>query len=426
MYTAATPGVYGVFNVIDKSAHRFKRKLVGQAISELSMRKFEPVMREQIETFLQLLSSASGSNGSPINLTVLVKRLTFDIVGLLAFGNNLKTQTDPTYRSLISAQAAGNHRSNIFLQYPFLYKTKIFSFLELFASDQVMAYYNAIEKMIAMRVAEAKHVRHDLYSLIVDEMNPNGEYLKDSEIWAEAAFFLPAGADTISGLLCASLFYLSRNPNAYAKLASEIRSSFESGNDIKTGPKLSGCKFLRATIDETLRISPPASGTLWRELPTSEESKNTPLVIDGHVIPSGVQVGVNTYAIHHDEDYFPDPFSFQPERWLEDTGISASRKQIMHNAFVPFSIGTRGCAGKAMAYAQSSLVLASILWYFDFEVAPGELGKLGGGNSRLGEGRERENEYQLYDVASAVHDGPVLVFHPRTKVMGDPVSQERR
>ncbi|KAK8010047.1 hypothetical protein PG990_009012 [Apiospora arundinis] len=63
-YTAATPGVYGVFNVIDKSVHRFKRKLVGQALSERSLRIFEPTMLEQIRTFLDVLRSASSSTSS--------------------------------------------------------------------------------------------------------------------------------------------------------------------------------------------------------------------------------------------------------------------------------------------------------------------------------------------------------------------------
>lgn len=410
-YTAATPGVYGVFNVIDKSAHRYKRKLVGRAISERSMRIFEPVMQEQIAIFLQLLLSSCSPNATPVNMTTNVKRLTFDTSGLLAFGHNLKTQTDPKHRPLITAQTAGNHRSNIFLQFPFLYRTKVFSLLELFASDQVLAYYQSIESLIAARAAEPKHVRHDLYSLVVDEMNPDGHYLKDSEIWAEAAFFLPAGADTTSALLCAALFYLSRNPGPYAKLVDEIRTSFDAGDDIKIGPKLSSCKYLRATIDETLRIAPPAPGTLWRELPTTDKS---PLVIDGHVIPPGVQVGVNTYALLHNEEYFPDPFNFLPERWL-----APDQGKVMLDAFVPFSIGSRGCAGKAMAYTQSSLVLARVLWYFDFEAAPGQLGKVGGGNPALGEGREREYEFQLYDAASATHDGPVLVFHPRGDVVGD-------
>lgn len=416
-YTAATPGVYGVFNVIDKTKHRYKRKLVGQAISERSMRIFEPVMQEQIAIFLQLLLLSS-SNSTPVNMTTNIKRLTFDMTSLLAFGHNLKTQTDPKHRPLITAQTAGNHRSNIFMQFPFLYRAKIFSLLEIFASDQVLAYYHSIESLIAARAAEPKHVRHDLYSLVVDEMNPDGKYLQDSEIWAEAAFFLPAGADTTSSLLCAALFYLSRNPDSYAKLVHEIRTQFDAGNDIKIGPKLSSCKYLRATIDETLRIAPPGPGTLWRELPNTDKR---PFVIDGHVIPPGVQVGVNIYALHHNEEYFPGPFDFLPDRWL-----APDQSKSMLDAFVPFSIGPRGCAGKSMAYAQSSLVLALILWYFDFEAAPGQLGKVGGGDPTLGDGRAREDEFQLYDVISAAHDGPVLVFQPRDDVAGDITSSTKR
>lgn len=382
------------------------------------MRIFEPVMQEQITIFLQLLLSSSFPKATPVNMTKNVKRLTFDVCGLLAFGHNLKTQTDPKHRPLITAQTAGNHRSNMFMQFPFLYRTKIFSILEKFASDQVLAYYHSIESLIAARVAEPKHVRHDLYSLVVDEMNPGGDYLKNSEIWAEAAFFLPAGADTVSALLCAALFYLSRNPDSYAKLVHEVRTTFDAGDDIRIGAKLSRCKYLRATIDETLRISPPAAGTLWRELPATDRS---PLVIDGHVVPPGVEVGVNTYAILHNEEYFPNPFNFLPDRWLDP-----GQRKLTLDAFVPFSIGSRSCAGKAMAYTQSSLVLALVLWYFDFEAAPGQLGKVGGGSPALGEGRERESEFQLYDVASATHDGPNLVFHPRSDVVGDLTSSTNK
>ncbi|RYP78428.1 hypothetical protein DL771_000613 [Monosporascus sp. 5C6A] len=415
-YSAATPGVYGVFNVIDKSAHRFKRKLVGQATSERSMRIFEPVMNEQIATFLRILLESSRSS-EPVNMTELVSRLTFDTVALLAFGRPLKTQTDPTYRPLIEAQNAGNYRSNMLMQFPLLYKIKIFNFLELFAADQVFQYWNTLETMIAARMAEEKHIRHDLYSILVDQINPEGKYLKDSEIWAEAAFFFPAGADTVSALICAVFFYLARNPAAYARLADEIRSTFATSDEIKGGRQLTSCKYLRACIDETLRISPPASGTLWRELDTNDRSKE-PFIVDGHVIPRGVQVGLNIYTLHHNEEYFPEPFAFRPERWLESETPAAQLK-VMQEAFVPFSIGARTCSGKAMAYAETSLVLARALWYFDFELAPGELGKLGGGNRGLGEGREREDEYQLYDVLSANHDGPNLVFRSRGDLWKD-------
>ncbi|KAK8022408.1 cytochrome P450 [Apiospora rasikravindrae] len=82
----------------------------------------------------------------------LVKRLTLDIIGLLVF---------------------------------------LFSFLELFARDQVFAYYNSSEKMVTTKVVEPKPIRHNLYSVIVDEINPHSNYLKDSETQAEATLFSP-------------------------------------------------------------------------------------------------------------------------------------------------------------------------------------------------------------------------------------------
>lgn len=221
------------------------------------------------------------------------------------------------------------------------------------------------------------------------------------------------GGDTTATALSGLFFYLSRNLEVYKKLAREIRTTFTSGTDIQGGPTLSGCRYLRACIDETLRVSPPVTGTLWRELAHEEEAipNAPPFTVDGHVIPPGTQVGVNIYSLHHNSNYFPDPFAFKPERWLE-TDEDVLRR--MHSAFCPFSLGARGCAGKAMAYLEMSLVVAKTLWYFDFETADGKVGATGGGNPKYrGIGRGRPGEFQLYDIFSSTHDGPVLAFRKR-------------
>ncbi|XXH03796.1 hypothetical protein Hte_010202 [Hypoxylon texense] len=276
-------------------------------------------------------------------------------------------------------------------------------------------YLRLMERMIATRSAEGKHARHDLYS-IVSEANTQDVNVRMSDIWTEVLSFFPAGAFSTSAGICALFFYLTQNPECYEKLADEIRTKFARGDDIRAGPQLSSCQYLRACIDETLRITPPIPGTLWRELAPDEKDK--PFIIDRHVVPPDTQVGVSTYAIHHNEEYFPDSYAFRPERWLP-SGTPEAQRKLMNEAFSPFSIGYRACAGKPMAYLEATLLVAKTVWYFDFKRAPGKLGEVGGGTPGRTDGRGRADEYQLYDVIAGMHDGPYLIFTPRGDCCND-------
>ena len=209
--------------------------------------------------------------------------------------------------------------------------------------------------------------------------------------------------------MCALLFYITQNPNCYALLASEIRTTFQSGKFIKGGPLLASCRYLRACIDEALRLAPPTLATLWREQ-NPKDADTSPLIIDGRIIPKGTHVGVSIYALHHNEAYFSDPFAFRPERWIEANSEEHSR---MNMAFIPFITGSRSCVGKGMTYLEVSVAITKLIWYFDFERATGSPGQVGCGNSERTDRRGRADEYQLFDVFSAMHDGPNLVFRPR-------------
>lgn len=82
-------------------------------------------------------------------------------------------------------------------------------------------------------------------------------------------------------------------------------------------------------------------------------------------------------------------------------------------AFNPFSIGPRGCIGKGLALAELTLGIATMLWRYDFALGEGKGMALGAGRKGLGPGRERENEYQLYDHITASKEGPMVCFRQR-------------
>ncbi|OTA91073.1 hypothetical protein M434DRAFT_355350 [Hypoxylon sp. CO27-5] len=398
------PDKYNVFNSRDKTMHRIKRRLVGQALSDHSLRQFEPTLLEHIDRFLKVLLRASETS-IPVNMTPTSRHLGLDIIGQLGFGYDLKLQTGEEHRFLTKAIMFSNFRINLCMQFPFLIHLRLDVLASLIPNGMRARLLATVEKMVTTRLAQPVDAKRDLLSFVAPKLETDLKDVRRSDLWPEAVFFFGAGGDTTGTALAGAFFYLSRNRSCYQKLAAEIRSTFTSAEEIKTGRRLASCRYLRACIDESLRMASPSSTTLWREQgPTGDQSQ--PIIIDGHTIPPGTLVGVNIYALHHNEKYFPSPFTFRPERWLEENNLARA-------AFTPFSIGPRSCAGKPLAYAELSLVLAKTLWYFDFEPAPGQLGKVGGGTTGRTDRRDREDEFQIYDVFGAYNDGPYLVFRPR-------------
>ncbi|KAI1421212.1 cytochrome P450 [Xylaria sp. FL1777] len=409
-YIALGPGltIPTTLTAIDHQVHRSRRQLIGQVVSERFMRLFEPIMINEVDLFIRRLSLAA-QESYPVNVTEYARHLGLDLAGLLAFGYNLHLQTNNDNRFILPMLDAGAYWSGVFLQWPFSRHFRAgLIFVKIFRTVRTR-YLSLMETMITSRVKQHKDAYQDLYKVVADSLHSEDGGLRNSELWAEANLFLPAAGDTTKTALSAVFFYLSRFPACYKKLTDEIRSNFTSGSEIK-GQPLTGCTYLRACIDEALRLSPPAPGILWRD-PLSG-SGTQPFIVEGSVIPPGTIVGVNIYSIHRNPEYFPDPFTYHPERWLDDS-ISPERKKIMRDAFVPFSLGPRGCAGKAMAYLEISLVIAKTLWYFDFHTASGNLGAVGASTE------EPPNIFMLFDNFTASHDGPYLTFQHRQDAGGD-------
>ncbi|KAF2793401.1 cytochrome P450 [Melanomma pulvis-pyrius CBS 109.77] len=364
LVTQISPKIFNLFNVIDRKLHRTKRRIIGQGLNERAMRKFQPVMMQQVNVFLRRLVQAS-KDDTVVDMTELSAHLSLDISVELGFGYNLGLQTDEKNRWIVNAISTSNWRINLYIQWPFLKSLNVEKLLLPFLLPRVLQYHRLVRDMIKSRSAIAEHAKPDLFSFVSGYKDPEtGESLSPRELWSESTFLIPAAGDTTSTLMAALFFYLSRNPGCYKRLATEIRTTFSSGADIRSGIKLSGCTYLRACIDEALRITPPTGTTLWRDVATDDNL--APVIVDGHIIPPGTRIGVNLYTIHHNEAYFPSPFVFKPERWTDDS-ISEESKKMMNDAFTPFSIGYRGCAGKPMVYLESSMVIAKALWFFDFE-----------------------------------------------------------
>ncbi|KAL4903758.1 hypothetical protein BDW74DRAFT_185866 [Aspergillus multicolor] len=179
--------------------------------------------------------------------------------------------------------------------------------------------------------------------------------LEWGEVVAEVGAIINAGADTTSIALTNVLEMLLHHPRELERLREEVDSALGESEVVATYDKVKNLPFLRACLDEALRLSPPTSAGLPRRTPPGGAQ------ILGQWIPGDTTVAMAIYTAHRGPEVFPDPEEYRPERWMDPE----ARKR-MEPYFIPFSAGSRGCLGRNISYLEQKLVLASIVHRYEF------------------------------------------------------------
>jgi len=155
--------------------------------------------------------------------------------------------------------------------------------------------------------------------------------MSDKELRDQLITLLVAGHDTTATGLAWALERLTRHPEILAKA---VRAADE-GDD----------EYLDAICKETLRIRPvvPDVGRILKE----------PVEVAGYRLPSGVMVVPSITSVHADEDVYPRPDEFDPERMVGAT--------LSPTTWLPFGGGNRRCLGAGFAMVEMRVVLREIL-----------------------------------------------------------------
>ncbi|XP_022596494.1 cytochrome P450 27C1 [Seriola dumerili] len=179
--------------------------------------------------------------------------------------------------------------------------------------------------------------------------------LKD--VYGSITELLLAGVDTTSNTLTWTLHLLSSHPQIQDKLYKE-GSTFIPADRIPTAAEITRMPYLRAVVKEALRMYPvvPMNARIMTE-------KN--IVIGGYQFPKKTSFAFCHYAISHDEDTFPEPFTFKPERWLRD-----GRERPNPFGSIPFGFGVRGCVGRRIAELEMYMVLFQLIRLFEIKPDP--------------------------------------------------------
>lgn len=156
------------------------------------------------------------------------------------------------------------------------------------------------------------------------------------------------------------MYYLFRNPPTLVKLREELDVALTPEDAVAPWGKVKSLPYLRACIDEALRLAPPVAANLIRRTPPGAST-----VIDGEVIPPNTNVSISAYTAHRDPTVFEDAEEYEPERWLAK---GSDRLKDMLAVFIPFSAGTRGCIGRNVSALLQMVCVATLVYHYDFEL----------------------------------------------------------
>ncbi|KAH7327080.1 cytochrome P450 [Rhexocercosporidium sp. MPI-PUGE-AT-0058] len=421
-YTAFQTGIPSSFSLIDKVRHGQRRRVIAHAFSERALKGVEDGFLKNIRTWCGRLRELGGNGGGGLDMSKWCTYLTFDVMGSLAFGRSFNMSTSPKNHYVPNLMRQGgifaHYNGNMLWAYGWGLTSRLFPGIT--AGRNAFRAYAKLQAQERVNLGVEGNDVKDFFHYLIEAKDPEtGEGFTMNELWGEANLIIIAGSETTSTVLAGIFFYLTHNLDVLEKVKSEVRTVFEGcdSEDIVSGPKLNDCVYLRACLEETLRMAPPVPGPLPREVCAGGAE------IDGELIPEGVDVSVGIYSIQHNASYFPEPYAFRPERWIirdsikgagdskvenlyDGVGVGKEEVEIAQKAFCAFSFGSRGCIGKNMAYMELMLAMARVLFLFDIETA-GTLGE--------GEVRGDNVEWRLRDCFNASKEGPLIKFVERKR-----------
>jgi len=197
------------------------------------------------------------------------------------------------------------------------------------------------EALIAERRAQQRSADEgDLLGLLLDLRDADGSPFSDAEVRDEALTLILSGHETTANALTWAFSWLAGRPAVQAELRAEAAALPE-----RIGvAEAMAAEVAGSIVAESLRMAPPVWVAPRRAL--------REVTIAGVAIPAGTHVLVSQYVTQRDPRLFPDPDSWQPERWRGDLATRLPR-----GAYFPFGGGTRKCLGDQFALLEARIIL---------------------------------------------------------------------
>lgn len=351
-----------------------RRKLLHQAMTPKALRLYKPIQTaEATRLCYQLLET-------PDSWEKLLERFTSSIVFAVAYGHRI----DSLNAEVIRQRFKFMHYASS-LNVPGKYQVESFPFLkhvpDILAPWKVeikkhgqeeaasnMQLVDLVRSDIARANTRGEDIPESLCKLLL-ELREKENVLSDRDFSYIPASLFGAGSDTTASTLCSAFLALVTHPETLRAAHDELDNVI--GPDrTPTFEDEARLPYIRALAKEVLRWRPVA--VLGGTPHASTEDDH----YEGYYIPAGTTVLGNSWAINLNEEYYPNPHRFNPERFLDAALLEKAKNPTKETGKAhpakaghsSFGWGRRICPGADLAVNSLFIALAKILWAFD--IAP--------------------------------------------------------
>lgn len=342
------------------------RKIIMPTFNQKILDDFVPVFVEQSNILLQQLEKEVGK--SVFNVFHYVSRCTLDIICETAMGITVKAQTnDSDYVKWANKamEIVFTRMFNIWYHSDFIFnltshakdlkdiKKKMHDFTGAVVKEKREAYQKKLEEMRYLPegyVEEETKRKTFLQQLI--ELSESGAKFTDEELREEVDTFMVAGSDTTASMNSFVFIMLGMYPDIQEKVYEEVLDVLGPDRPVEH-TDLNRFPYMERVMRETMRLFPV--GPLLVRAITKD------IKLEKCIIPAGSSVVMAIIALHWDASVWPDPFKFEPDRFLPEE--VAKRHPY---SWLPFSGGPRNCVGPKYAFMAMKALIATVIRKYKF------------------------------------------------------------
>ena len=370
------------FGTVGHAVHRRRRGAFSNFFSKTSVRRLEPVIQSLVDVLCEKVSMKLDTR-EPVNLVHAYSALTQDVIteycfskrrnvlGMKDFGpwcydivqkpSELSHMCVPLLTLSRSYSPSCTHTLFRIKQFPYL--LPMFDLLPdrcVRAMSPMFADFRAQSLAIVPKIQsilshhdddESKFHATVFHSLRDDDDLPPSEKSLPRLV-TEASSLTAAGTLTTTHMLSSTTYHILNNPPILSRLVAELETAFPDAAAAYSLQSLEKLPYLNAVISEGLRLS---YGTIHR---LQRVHPDNVLTYGDWIIPPGTPVGMSPIFMPHDPAIFPDPWIFDPSRF-----IGPEKEKRQRNLF-NFGRGTRQCVGMNLAQAEIHMALAAIFRKF--------------------------------------------------------------